>query len=449
MIVKSFLSRFYTYSYIIKYYNKELIVPQILYNYKLYLRSILMKKIVVLSMLTATIIHATNGDNMIGVGVQSRAMGGAGVGMGMGTDSVFRNPAWIVDQKGFNASFGATLFMPTVSAKVGPAAGLGNGQSAESTADMSIIPTVSHSNHINENLSYGIGMFGVSGMGVDYRNEDPQKGLANMRTSLQYMRFVPSISYKTADWRFGAGLTLAYGALSMSALTPNGVPPGQQPDPTTATQRGGGLSEDIGFGAQFGVGYYVTEGITVGAYYQSEVATEYEEVFDFTTNGQYDDLKLSQPAEVGIGIGYVSDCKCYSLTLDYRRIMWSDADGYDEFQWDDQDVISLGGSYNVNSALVLRAGYNYAKSPLNDKTFKAANVGGAPFQGFNVAYFNTLGFPAYSESHITAGLSYQINKTTGIDLAYVYSPEVTEKSMQVLEASNEQNSISAALKFTF
>ena len=408
-----------------------------------------MKRVVILSMLAATAMYATNGDNMIGVGAQSRAMGGAGVGMAMGTDSVFRNPAWIVDLKGFNASFGATAFMPDVKAKVGPAPGLGNGVEGESKADFSIIPTVSHSNHINENLSYGVGMFGVSGMGVDYRNEDPQMGLANMRTSLQYMRFVPSISYKVDDWRLGAGLSIAYGALSMSAFTPNGVPPGQNPDPTTAVQRGGGLSEDIGFGAQFGVGYHVMPGFTVGAYYQSEIATEYEDVFDFTTNGVYDDLKLSQPAEAGIGFGYTSSCGVYSATIDYRRIMWSDADGYDAFGWDDQDVIALGGSYNVNNALVLRAGYNYSKSPLNDKTFEAATVGGAPFGAFNVAYFNTLGFPAYSESHITAGLAYQINPSTGIDVAYVYAPKVTETSMQVLEASNEQNSVSVALKFTF
>jgi len=178
-------------------------------------------KVLGLSLLAATLLHATNGDNMIGVGTQSRAMGGVGVGIGVGTDSVFRNPAWIVDMQGFNASFGATAFMPDVKAKVGPMPMAGNGEEGTSKADFSVIPTVSHSDHINEDLSYGIGMFGVSGMGADYRNEDPQKGLANMRTALQYMRFVPSLSYKIDDFRIGAGLSLAYGALSMSALTPN------------------------------------------------------------------------------------------------------------------------------------------------------------------------------------------------------------------------------------
>ncbi len=408
-----------------------------------------MTKILGLSLLAATLLHATNGDNMIGVGTQSRAMGGVGVGIGVGTDSVFRNPAWIVDMQGFNASFGATAFMPDVKAKVGPAPGLGNGQEGESNADFSVIPTVSHSDHINENLSYGVGMFGVSGMGTDYRNDDPQKGLANMRTSLQYMRFVPSISYKIDDFRIGAGLSLAYGALNISAWTPDAVPPGQQPNPATAKQRGGGVSEDYGVGAQIGLGYHVMPGMTLGAYYQTQINTEYEDVFDFNTDGVYDDLKLSQPAEAGIGIGYSDKTYGYTISFDYRRIFWSDADGYDAFQWDDQDVFAIGGSYDVTCDLTLRAGYNYAKSPLSDKTFKPANVAGFPFPAFNIAYFNTLGFPAYTESHITAGLSYELSKTTGFDLAYVYAPKVTETSMQVLEASNEQSAVSATLRFKF
>jgi long-chain fatty acid transport protein len=330
--------------------------------------------------------------------------------------------------------------MPTVKAKVGPAPGLGNGVEAESKADFSIIPSVSHSDHISEDLAYGVGRFGVSGMGVDYRNENPQKGLANMRTSLQYMRFVPSISYKVDNWRLGAGLSLAYGALNMSAWTPDNTG-----NPATAEQRGGGVSEDYGIGGQIGVGYYVMPGLTIGAYYQTEIATEYENVFDFNADGVYDNLKLAQPAEAGIGIGYSDTLYGYTISLDYRKIFWSKADGYEDFQWDDQDVIAIGGSYQASCDLVLRAGYNYAKSPLADKTFTGPNQMAA----FQTAYFNTLGFPAYTDSHFTAGLSYELSKTTGFDLAYVYAPEVTEKTMQVLQASNEQSSVSATLRFKF
>ncbi|HIP46593.1 MAG TPA: hypothetical protein EYG95_03430 [Campylobacterales bacterium] len=133
--------------------------------------------------------------------------------------------------------------------------------------------------------------------------------------------------------------------------------------------------------------------------------------------------------------------------------MWSDADGYDAFQWDDQDVFVLGGSYKATDALTLRAGYNYAESPLHDKTFTTATVGGVPFQPGNIAYFNALGFPAYSDSHITGGLSYQISKSTGLDVAYVYAPEVEETvdfgGGANVAATNEQNSITVALNFKF
>ncbi len=412
-----------------------------------------MKRVVVLSLLATTAVFATNGDNMIGIGAESRAMGGAGIGMSMGTDSVFKNPAWVVDDQGFNASFGATAFMPKVTATVGQMAG-GNGTTVESDADFSIIPTVSHSDHINENLAYGVGMFGVSGMGVDYRDAT-NPGVASMRTSLQYMRFVPSLSYKMEDLRIGAGLTIAYGALNMAAFTPSDTssPAAMQ---ASMAQRSGGLSEDIGFGAQFGLGYHVSPEFTVGAYYQTKVDTTYKNVFDFDAGNMqngYDDLDLSQPAEMGVGFGYTSSCYGYAFTFDYRRIMWSDADGYDAFQWDDQDVFAVGGSYQASDDLILRLGYNYAKSPLSDKKFAAANVGGVPFQGANIAFFNTLGFPAYSESHFTGGLSYQISKTTGLDVAYVYAPKVEESPTEfgsgMLSASNEQNSITVALNFKF
>lgn len=411
-----------------------------------------MRKVLWLSSLTAVSLFATNGDNLIGVGTESRAMGGVGVGMNVGTDNVFRNPAWIVDLKGFNASFGATAFMPQVSASVGPLTGVGNGVSADSKADFSVIPSVSHSDHINENLSYGVGMFGVSGMGVDYRNEDPNKGLADMRTSFQYMRFVPSLSYKYEDFRIGAGLSMAYGALNISANMPS-----DPTDPTTAAQRGSGVSEAYGFGAQLGLGYYILPELTIGAYYQSKVATKYEDVFDFDAGNMqngYDDLKLYQPAEAGFGIGYTSSCDCYAISFDYRRIFWSDAEGYDVFGWEDQDVFAIGGSMKVDQ-VELRAGYNYAQSPLHNKTFEAATVAGVPMYAANIAYFNTLGFPAYAEQHFTLGLGYPLSTTTSLDLAYVYAPKVTE-SMDAfgtgsdnLEASNEQTAVSMTLKFSF
>ncbi len=398
-----------------------------------------MKKIILLSAMASSMLLATNGDNLISLGAESRAMGGTGVAMPMGTDSVFKNPSWLADVKGTEAMFGATLFMPDVKSTVEPQMG-GDSKEATSKADLSLIPAVAHAGRINEDFAYGVGMFGVSGMGTDYRNETGARGQNNMRTNFQYMRFVPSIAYKNENLRLGAGLTLAYGALDMSTVL------GTNPiDPTTYAQRGGGMSDDFGFGFQLGAGYSVTPEINLGAFYQSEVATEYENVFDFNMDGKYDNLKLSQPAEYGVGVGYNNGT--YRASLDVKQIQWSDADGYDAFGWDDQTVISFGAGYKVNPNLELRAGYSQADSPI-DETFTAATVGGIPMQAPNIAYFNMMGFPAISETHITAGLGYKFSDKIGIDVAYVHSPKETLNSTY-MQVSNEQNSISGALKYKF
>jgi long-chain fatty acid transport protein len=401
-----------------------------------------MKRVIVISTLASTLLLATNGDNLISLGAESRAMGGTGIAMGMGTDSVFKNPSWLADIKGTQAMFGATLFMPEVKAKNGNA----NGQEATSKADTSLIPAVSHAGRISDSIAYGIGMFGVSGMGADYRNENgmtPQenKGLSDMRTNFQYMRFVPSVAYKKENLRVGAGLTLAYGALDMAAVMPT-----DPQDMSTYKQRGGGMSDDFGFGAQLGAGYTITPNISVGAFYQTEIATEYEDVFDFNMDGVYDDLKLNQPAEYGIGIGFKNSN--IRASLDVKQIKWSDADGYDSFGWEDQTVYSLGLEYKTASELALRAGYSHANSPLGDGNFKGATVGGAQMRPQDVTYFNMMGFPAISEDHYTVGLGYKFNNKIGIDIAYVYAPKETLKAMN-MQVSNEQQSLSGALKYTF
>jgi len=401
-----------------------------------------MKKLIVLSTLTSTLLFATNGDNLISLGAESRSMGGTGIAMGMGTDSVFMNPAWLADIEGTEAMFGGTLFMPDVKASNGNA----NGEEASSQSDLSLIPAVSHAGRINENIAYGVGMFGVSGMGTDYRNENgmtPQenKGLSDMRTNFQYMRFVPSIAYQQENLRLGLGLTLAYGALDMSAVLPT-----DPADFSTYQQRGGGMSDDFGYGAQLGVAYSVNSNIALGAYYHTEVATEYEKVFDFNMDGRYDDLKLSQPAEYGVGIGYKMGK--IRASLDVKEILWSSADGYDAFGWDDQTVYAVGVEYMTDNKIALRAGYSHANSPLDDGMFEGATVGGAPMRPQDITYFNMMGFPAISEDHMTMGLGYAFNDQIGIDLAYVYSPKETLDAMN-LEVTNEQHSFSGALKYKF
>lgn len=403
---------------------------------------------------------ATNGDNMIGVTPASEAMGGIGVGMPIGSvDSIFRNPAWMNSEKGFTVSFGGILFMPDVKARYKDS-GAGDTSYVSSRSNFFTVPEIGITNRINDQLVFGIAAYGVSGMGVDYRNKDQR--LANMHTTLQFMRIIPALSYQVnPNLSIGFGVDLAWGSLDMGATLCK-IDNNNQ---TVCWNAGGGQSSSYGIGAQIGIGYKIGD-LAVGLNYQSPVSMKYKHVFDSNNDGQYEDLKLQQPQEIAAGIGY-KVMPNLKVGLDIRWINWSDADGYKQFKWKDQTVIAVGGEYQVNQALKLRAGYNYGKSPI--KSYSGLNGMNPsnnipdlaqPFPDFNVQWFNLIGFPAISEHHISLGGSYQFTKNFAVDLAYVHAFEKKVESSgtycdlsgcynATVGAKNAQNEVGIALRWSF
>jgi long-chain fatty acid transport protein len=348
-------------------------------------------------------------------------------------------------EKGFTVSFGGILFMPDVKGRVNMG-GMDSGY-VSSRANFFTVPEIGITNRINDQVVVGIAAYGVSGMGVDYRNKDPL--LSNMHTTLQFMRIIPAVSYQVnPNLSVGVGLDLAWGSLDMGATMPHNA--------------GGGQSSSYGVGAQLGIGYKVGD-LTVGFNYQSPVSMKYKHVFDSNNDRVYEDLKLQQPQEIAAGIGYrvLPNLK---VGLDLRWINWSKADGYKQFKWKDQTVIAIGGEYQVNPALKLRAGYNYGKSPIRsysglngtNQTNNIPNLA-SQFTDFDVQWFNLIGFPAITEHHITLGGSYQFTKNFAVDLAYVHAFEKKVEStgtgpggMPLLAgAKNSQNEVGIALRWSF
>jgi long-chain fatty acid transport protein len=193
-------------------------------------------------------------------------------------------------------------------------------------------------------------------------------------------------------------------------------------------------------------------GVTLGAVYKSAIEMEYKGQLSsatapFAGMGIFPAAmsdKLEQPAEIGIGASYKMEE--HTFAIDYKKIKWSDALGYKDFAWDDQNVIALGYQYATNG-WSLRAGYNHASNPIKDAgAMSMAQAGMAAGQMYNTAtptqaqmmpffggnamnMFNLLGFPATIEDHYTIGGSYNLSKSTSLDVAYVYSPESTTTLM--------------------
>jgi len=149
------------------------------------------------------------------------------------------------------------------------------------------------------------------------------------------------------------------------------------------------------------------------------------------------------PATLGAGVA-VKAAEGLMIAADVKRISWSDvmknfkmhfvadnsaantAAGFAGanldaklFQnWDDQTVIALGGSYKVDPAWTVRLGYNHASNPIPD------------------TYLNAL-FPAIEETHVTAGVGYEISKASSIDFSLT---DGLEK-----KATNSQSSVASTM----
>jgi len=423
-----------------------------------------MRKVLLTGLLfsTATLTFATNGDNLIGLTPASRSMGGIGVGIPVGpVDSVFRNPAWMSVMKDrFNVQFGGILFMPRVKAKMDtdstPPSSTGE---KRSKVDIFVVPEIGIVHRINSRLIFGLGAFGVSGMGVDYRNVTDASGspaFQNMHTTFQFMRIIPAIAFRVNKMITVSGaIHGAWGSLDM----------------------GQGQSQTLGMGAQVGASFNFEDFLYGGVTYQTSVPMTYKRVFDFDCytpggcDGTFEDFKLEQPQEFAVGLGVVP-FNSLKAGIDARWINWKDAKGYKKFGWKDQWVIALGAEYKPTEKLSLRAGYNYGRSPIRGGNLTGAPAttfsssgGGAVFTDDMIAFFNLIGFPAITEHHITLGVGYEFTKTFGVDFSYVHAFNKKVESSGLcagltgsmsggpyncsISAENAQNSLSAGLNWRF
>ncbi|EIF51478.1 OmpP1/FadL family transporter [Sulfurovum sp. AR] len=386
-------------------------------------------KLIALSFITSTMIHATNGDNLIAMGAKARGMGGAGIAMSHGAESALSNGALITSVEGTEIGFGGTLFMPDIKTEIA-----GMGPKYTSDADTNVIPEVSIAHKIDENWYIGVGMWGTAGMGTDY-SEVP--GNFQMVTNLQLMQFGVPIAYKTGGLSLAVTPILQYGNLDInydSTGMQNGGP------------NGAGLAQDFGFGYNLGLAYDFTangiDGLTFGAMYRSAIEMDYNPQISTAMAGfgrsNFSD-KLEQPEEYGLGLAYTMGQ--HTFAFDYKKIKWSDAQGYGDYGWDDSDVYAIGYQYTENEWTV-RLGYNHAESAVVETADPLFNM------------LNLLGFPATQEDHYTVGASYEFTRAFSLDLAYVYAPTNTETFSiaplgSTITTDHAEDSVSFQLAYTF
>jgi len=364
---------------------------------------------------------ATNGTQLIGIGPISRSMGGVGVAAPQDAISaVFSNPAAMCFGPYCPSSqfdFAGTLFMPEQKAEIQAS---GQTYKANSRDNNYAIPAIGFSVPVGgaeSRLRFGLSAYGVSGLGVDYRDTEldqanPNFGgnpvAAGTYTNLQLMKFAPTLAYQISPMiSAGASFQINYSTLDL----------------------GDGTVAAYSYGVKLGGIYKPIDQLSLGLTYTSPQKATYNHVFDFSGNGRRQNLTLEQPQEVGLGAAYEFIKARVLLETNLKWINWSDADGFGDFEWDDQWVWAIGGQWEAIDHLFLRVGYNYGKSPLKENNnwtnTDFVDVQGKSLPAYYYETFRVVGFPAIVEHHMTAGIGYELGESLIVNLSYMHAFENT------------------------
>jgi long-chain fatty acid transport protein len=428
-----------------------------------------MKKLLLVSVMVVFVLSfsglslATNGDNLMSVGPVSRAMGGVGIAAPQDAlGAVFANPAAMCFGPycpGSEVNIDATVFMPKARTKItmSPLApippffpgfpGIDTGWK-KSDSDLYLIPALAISTPITDKLRFGFAGYGVSGLGVDYRDKfDLNPQAANNQdiyTDLSIMKIAPNIAYLiTPNLSIGASIHVDMGVLDLDYKD--------------------GTSTGWAIGGQVGA-IYKNGPVSLGLVYVTPQKVNHKGVADFDGNGKADDLSLESPQSVGFGIAVEPVQKTLLIEADAKWLNWSDAVGYRDFDWRDQWVFSIGTQYKPTPKLALRAGFNYGRNPVKTHSWNDTE-GTIDVQGKHVPrtqyeFLRITGFPAIVEKHITAGIGYEITKSVSLNIGYTHGFEnhIKEKGTIDLggittrgsvESTLSENSVDLGLTYRF
>ncbi|MBI3393016.1 MAG: outer membrane protein transport protein [Nitrospirae bacterium] len=444
---------------------------------------------------------ATNGMNLEGYGPVATGVGGASMAYDNGTFGMMNNPATLgLGAQGDRLDVALSFLGPNVTSKM---SGMSD---AKSSADLFIMPGIGYVKNIGM-MAYGLGIYAQGGMGTEYAADSfmaagsGDKARSELSVGRLVIPFVMEVDKKTkvavsleGVW---AGLDLK---MPMSGTQFMSMMPGQSQ--TSGTVSGTMISgfqsymaagmitglnwgrfdfsnssdftgEARGYGVAAKVGgvHKVNDQLTLGAAYHSKTALgdlesdNAKATFNVVMGGAATTIPVSGkiavknfewPQTIGLGAAFQAT-KELLVVADYKWINWKNtmknfamtftADSTQSnaaaagfagsavdatlFQnWKDQNVFMVGLGYKVSEPFTVRAGANIGNNPIPD------------------TYLNAL-FPAIVKNHYTLGAGYAIDKSSGVDAALSYAPEVKATAGSGVTNTHSQKSAQVMYSYRF
>lgn len=383
-----------------------------------------MKKIAAL-LLTAGVsasAFATNGYFSHGYGIKAKSMGGVGIALPQDALAAASNPAGMV-MVGDRMDLGLDLFAPIRTATW---TGTGGGVYSRPLGDyksgknLFAIPEFGYNKMLGWDMAVGVAVYGNGGMNTDYGKVVISGATTNTYSNLEQMFIAPTFAWKvTKDHSIGVSLNLVFQNFEARGLESFDVA-GQTTSIGNVTNRGKDTSR--GYGLKLGWTGQISPAVTLGATYQAKTKMSKFDKYKglFAQQGRFD-----IPETYGFGIAVKASDKL-TLAGDVVQINYGGVksisnngdqfpgvvgtplggDNGSGFGWTNQTVYKLGMSYQYAPNLLLRAGYNHAKTPIGSKQ----------------TFFNILA-PATVEDHLTLGATWTLADKSELSLSYMHAFE--------------------------
>ncbi len=336
-----------------------------------------------------------------------------------------------------------------------------NPGTVDSGREWFLIPSISYSSRIDEKMVWGVSMYGNGGMNSTYNdgsarlfNPDTNSivdgpgayGAGKAGVDLMQLFVNTTIAYQASDTvGFGASLIFAVQAFEATGLAPF---MNNSSAPTKLTDNGHDIA--TGFGIKLGINIDLSDQVTLGISYQSEIdMNEFDDYAGlFTESGDFD-----IPSTYTVGLAFeTSDTS--TLLIDYQVINYADVaaiandiqpllttcmDSLNNtlvagmpmpaagpgclggaqgagFGWDDVSVFKLGYEWQVGKD-TYRVGYSTTDQPIANTELN----------------FNILAL-AVVEEHFTAGYTSRsgANEWT---VFIMYAPEVEMSGFSLFDPS--------------
>jgi len=356
-----------------------------------------MRKQLVAAAVAATLIalthnaHATNGDQMIGVTATQWGMAGAVVAAPQDAGTIMSNPAGLAElgMKEVRFDMGFGLLNPP--RKV---------NNYESDSDYYLIPSGAVAFNVNDRLYLGMGMAGLSGMGVDFPDTAATTGSQAVVTTKQFYKIAPGFGFRVNDkLSVGAALNIDYQSLALS-------------NPMYTLPQ----NQVYGFGVTAGLIYKLNDRLQVGAAW---VSKQNMDEFKWNTSAGAFEMAMDGPQQFSLGLAF-KPVPGLLIEADVKHIQFGDVldsiavsrpaayagpiPASFNFGWEDQTVFALGVQKEINPKTTVRVGFNYGESPIGPEDVK-----------------NNIGSLAVTEKHVSLGVTRKLSDKVSGSLSYMHA----------------------------